>query len=189
MDYEELRKEFEKPGFRKTMKAFIPPVCCNCGSKDNVEYHHIVPLFTGGTNNLTNIVCLCHKCHRAAHYGRHVDHYAKAVNPGRKSRSRIDKDSEIFDMFIRGEIGNIKCCDLLGYKRNYPIKTIPEFKRYIKSKGIKRVRNLVDVASVNRKNGISDGDVVGVIEYIDGSKEDMIYSDTGMNDIEYFHRA
>lgn len=189
MSYDDLRKQFDNPAFRREMKMVHPPICSNCGSSDAIEYHHIVPLFFGGTNNFQNIVPLCHRCHKSAHHGRDISHYAKAVNPGRKSMSNIDKDSDVFDMFINGEIGNRKCCELLGYSKRSPVKDRPEFKRYIKSKGIKNVRNFIDVSATNRKNGISDGDVVGVIEYIDGRKEDMIYSDTGMNDIEYLHRA
>lgn len=42
--------------------------CYNCGSTtDALELHHIVPLSLGGTNNPTNIVPLCEKCHGLIH--------------------------------------------------------------------------------------------------------------------------
>lgn len=187
MSYEEYRKEFDNPAFRKIIKN-ENDVCLNCGSSDNIEYHHVVPLKLGGTNRLTNIVPLCHKCHKAAHHGQHMTHYAKSVNPGRKSRCNSEKDFEIFDKYIGGEIGNKKCLELLGYSSRSAIKDRPEFKRYINSKGIANVRNLIDVSSTNRRKPLDDGDIVGEIEYLDGTKSQMIFKNTGANDIEYQKR-
>lgn len=184
MSYEDLRKEFESVAFRDQMKKVHPPVCNNCGSKGSVEYHHVVPLKLGGTNNLLNIVPLCHKCHKAAHNGRHMSHYADTTNAGRKSTASIEKDSKVFDMFIGGEIGNLKCCELLGYSPKSRIRERAVFKEYIKSKGIARVRNIIDVSATNRP-GLNYGDVVGEIEYTDGRIEPMIFKDTGINDVEY----
>lgn len=41
--------------------------CANCGSKNDLEWHHIVPLSKGGNNIRSNIVCLCHECHNIVH--------------------------------------------------------------------------------------------------------------------------
>ena len=38
--------------------------CAFCGSKNNLEEHHMIPLFLGGTNDDDNLVYLCKKCHR-----------------------------------------------------------------------------------------------------------------------------
>lgn len=189
MTYEELRIEFDNPVFRKRVKSAYLNKCANCGSIETIEYHHIVPLFLGGTNNISNIIPLCHKCHAAAHRGRHVSKYASSFNAGRKSTCKIDKDAKIFDMFIRGEIGNKKCTDLLGYSKRSPVKDRPEFKRYLKQKGISKVRNLVDVAFTTRKDGVKDGDIVGEVVYEDGTIVKMKYMDTGANDIDYRRRA
>lgn len=75
MTYEELRTEFDNPAFRKKIIKAKSSACSNCKSEENIEYHHIVPLVLGGTNNMSNITALCHKCHKAAHYGRHIHHY------------------------------------------------------------------------------------------------------------------
>lgn len=37
--------------------------CAFCGSEDNLEEHHMIPLFMGGTNDDRNLVFLCHDCH------------------------------------------------------------------------------------------------------------------------------
>ena len=43
--------------------------CCNCGSKNNLEYHHIVPIALGGLDDISNICCLCNQCHHLIHHG------------------------------------------------------------------------------------------------------------------------
>lgn len=183
--YEELKREFDNPSFRKRMKEECGSICCNCSSQNNIEYHHIVPLSLGGTNSLSNIVPLCHKCHKVAHNGRHITEYADTSKSGRKPMATIENNSYIFDMFIGGEIGNKKCNELLGYSKRTTIKDRPEFKRYLKSKGIKTVRNIVDVAFTTRKDPVKEGDIVGMIEYNDGRMVPMLFKDTGINDIKY----
>ena len=47
-------------------------VCANCGSRENIEMHHIVPLSQGGSNKESNLVYLCFDCHGKAHTTRKV---------------------------------------------------------------------------------------------------------------------
>ena len=62
-----LREEFDSQKFRNVLKQKLKEECVNCKSIDNIVYHHIVPLTLGGTNNITNIVPLCEKCHNKIH--------------------------------------------------------------------------------------------------------------------------
>jgi hypothetical protein len=39
--------------------------CARCGSRDKLEYDHIVPLSRGGSNTARNIELLCEKCNRS----------------------------------------------------------------------------------------------------------------------------
>lgn len=42
--------------------------CCdNCGSTENLEIAHIVPLAAGGTEKETNLALLCQECHNKQH--------------------------------------------------------------------------------------------------------------------------
>lgn len=50
----------------------LPSSCQNCGSKDDLVIHHIVPLVKGGTNLITNMARLCSPCHALVH-GQNVD--------------------------------------------------------------------------------------------------------------------
>ena len=46
--------------------------CCNCGldCKDNIIFHHIVPISIGGNDAINNIVPICSVCHDLIHTGR-----------------------------------------------------------------------------------------------------------------------
>lgn len=50
-------------------KDIIGRKCGCCESTVDLQYHHIVPLALGGSNLLTNYVCLCKKCHNVIHTG------------------------------------------------------------------------------------------------------------------------
>ncbi len=39
--------------------------CARCGSRENLEYDHIVPLSRGGSNTARNIELLCEQCNRS----------------------------------------------------------------------------------------------------------------------------
>lgn len=39
--------------------------CAKCGSRERLEYDHIVPVSRGGSNTARNIELLCEKCNRA----------------------------------------------------------------------------------------------------------------------------
>lgn len=38
--------------------------CRKCGSEEDLEVHHIVPVSKGGTNSQANLITLCHRCHK-----------------------------------------------------------------------------------------------------------------------------
>jgi tetratricopeptide (TPR) repeat protein len=40
-------------------------MCVRCGSRENLEYDHIIPLSLGGSNTERNIELLCEKCNRS----------------------------------------------------------------------------------------------------------------------------
>lgn len=73
--------------------------CAACGSEDDLQYHHLVPVSLGGENSPSNIIVLCAACHQKWHKqgGRTNHNYlvkdgiakakANGVKMGRKPRS------------------------------------------------------------------------------------------------------
>lgn len=57
---------------RKTLskgdKEKIGLECCNCGSAEDLQYHHIVPIALGGNDINANMCCLCYQCHYKLHH-------------------------------------------------------------------------------------------------------------------------
>ena len=185
------RKKSNNPGFKKALVELHGSRCVNCGSDENIEFHHIVPLAIGGTNNYGNVVPLCWRCHKAIHRGITIDDLkdGKSNNAGRK---RIDKELayDVFEKFIGGEIGNRKANELLGYKSYLTrMNNRTQFKDFLKERGIKSVRNNIDIVGSISPDKLLDGCPVGMIKYENGYCEYMKYNDTGLNDVEYIPRV
>ena len=130
--HEQLRTEFTKSSFRLDLKSKLGSTCSNCNSKENIEYHHIVPLINGGTNKVSNIVPLCVECHSKAHDKSSF----KNKNGGRPKATTLENAEPILAKYFNLEIGTKEAKMLLGisqknnstwsditkqYKGKYPI--------------------------------------------------------------------
>ncbi|HFL3607959.1 TPA: HNH endonuclease [Clostridioides difficile] len=112
--YEELRQEFTKKSFRAELKLRLGSTCANCGSIENIEYHHIVPLINNGTNKLSNIVPLCVECHEKSHDKEGF----KSRGGGRPRATTIDEAEPILRKYFYLEIGARECKELIGISVN-----------------------------------------------------------------------
>jgi len=76
--YRQIVKQIEDAkgavGYRPMMWSAIAaeqirlyPKCNRCGRTKDLEAHHIRALKSGGSNELSNLLTLCHDCHRAQH--------------------------------------------------------------------------------------------------------------------------
>ena len=154
--YEELRQEFAKDSFRQILKDKLGDKCANCGSKDLVEYHHVVPLVHGGTNNLGNIVPLCHECHLKAHDKHsHGDAYKKAKEDGRvgrKHKMSYEECLPYLEAYFSNKIGTREFKEKCKYAPDSKISSRAYVKRYKKEHNIKHFYNNVDLlASQERR--------------------------------------
>lgn len=72
---------------RKREKEKSPHIqmCAHCGSKKELEEHHMIPLFMGGANDDENLVFLCKSCHRI------VTEYQMRMFNGRKEGEGHDR--------------------------------------------------------------------------------------------------
>lgn len=48
---------------KQARRAVIKDSCAKCGSFDNLEADHIVPVLFGGSHDASNMQCLCRRCH------------------------------------------------------------------------------------------------------------------------------
>ena len=70
-------------------KILIGLKCANCESIEGLEYHHIIPLSLGGSNLLSNYVCLCYKCHSLMHGRKEAINISEATKIGlQKAKDR-----------------------------------------------------------------------------------------------------
>ena len=174
MTEKEIRTEFNRESFRRMLKQELGCQCVNCGSEDNVQYHHIVPVALGGTNRVTNIVPLCYSCHRAAHNGQHMSKYKRHSDyTGRPQKISYESAEPILERYFDGEIGTKECVKELGYKETVHMADIPHTKEYMKRHRIRKYRNNVDI---RRKKGVlKRGCCVGYIYFEDGEYRELIY--------------
>ena len=174
MTYDELRTEFNNPSFKQNLISVLGCKCYNCGSEDNVEYHHVVPLALGGTNGIKNIVPLCYSCHKAAHRGRHVSEYIKKSElTGRPQKMGYEEAEPILDEYISGRIGMRECKTKLGYAPGSHISDRKIMKEFLKRHNISKYRNNIDVKVAN--GNLSPGDKIGYIVYADGRRAETRY--------------
>lgn len=47
-------------------------VCHRCGSKENLNVHHIIPVSKGGTRDRKNLVVLCNSCHSIVEHQQRI---------------------------------------------------------------------------------------------------------------------
>jgi 5-methylcytosine-specific restriction endonuclease McrA len=63
------RKEFNRTRIPEKIRIKVwqrdEGKCARCGSREKLEYDHIVPISKGGSNTLRNIELLCEECNRA----------------------------------------------------------------------------------------------------------------------------
>lgn len=63
------RNNCKNPEFRKYIFDKRGNQCQRCGSKVNLEIHHIKPIFLGGGEEEDNLELLCNDCHKIIHHG------------------------------------------------------------------------------------------------------------------------
>lgn len=62
-------KHYSNSYFIKFVKERANYTCEICGSKKQIEAHHIVSRGNYGKSSLNNGIALCHKCHKLIHGG------------------------------------------------------------------------------------------------------------------------
>jgi hypothetical protein len=59
--------ERDWPEWREDVRVRDGHKCQKCGSKNDLEVHHIYPACLGGANSFGNLITLCFSCHNKVH--------------------------------------------------------------------------------------------------------------------------
>ena len=159
--YKKMRQEFAKDSFRKMLKDELGDKCANCGKDEGIEYHHVVPLAHGGTNNLGNIVPLCVECHKKAHNGHiHGEAFLKAREDGRvgrKHKMSYEECLPYLEAYFSNKIGASEFKGKCKFKPGTKMCNIGYVKRYKKEHGIGYFYNNVDLLASQERRLASQG--------------------------------
>lgn len=90
-----------KVAHRAKAEKKLGTVCCNCGREcgGEIEYHHVVPLESGGNDIESNLAPLCYECHSMVHFQK------ERRKPERTGRKRREYDPELLDRVFRDYVG------------------------------------------------------------------------------------
>ncbi|WP_158306594.1 HNH endonuclease [Halalkalicoccus jeotgali] len=69
--------------------------CVNCGSSEELEVHHVVPINDFGTNKKSNLATLCSRCHYSAHSKESAGDKKDRPKNVRWTPSRVDMSNFI----------------------------------------------------------------------------------------------
>ena len=170
------RNVFLRESFRKKLKEKLGTKCCNCGSSEYIEYHHIVPIVYGGTNKLTNIVPICVSCHYKAHNKTN----AEGIENAKKNKTVGRKHSVPYEVcypyivdYIHGRIGKKEFKAKCGYSEKYKLDKCGYIERYKRDNNIKSFKNTIDVILANGK--LEEDKYVGYIQFNDGKRRELYY--------------
>lgn len=131
-------------------KKEIGVCCCNCGSLDELEYHHIVPVGLGGNDINSNMACLCYSCHEKIHYGESIHGLhstvikmglnvarAKGKKLGRPATGVPKEFIKEYNKFQSGEYGSISVVQFAKLQ-GIAVSTFYKYVGILKGKEVKK---------------------------------------------------
>lgn len=170
--YQALRTEYNNPAFKNRLKQELGNKCYNCGSSISIEYHHIVPLRLGGTNNISNIVPLCYRCHKSVHDMKNIRTVCRKEKTGRKRKPAPENFENVMFRYTHGDIGMRECRNLLKLSSGNKLSDMWFYKQYLSDHGIKTIKNRIDMLNTEKcKRANHEHDWIAKIIYKDGTEE------------------
>lgn len=154
--FEQIRQEFVGRRFRRMLDETLLQECFYCGTKENLTYHHLIPVANGGDNRISNIICVCSEHHKAMHDRTHT-HTADDYKNGKKWGCPKTPPPENYEYFIRkylrGDIGVKEFWGLLKLPESKRMKISEKwwFKEFLREHRIKDYRNNVEHIKSNSR--------------------------------------
>jgi hypothetical protein len=66
--YDAVKRQMPGASWNVIKERHKADECQNCGTSENLELHHIIPLMDGGTHEPWNLMTLCMSCHHKAEW-------------------------------------------------------------------------------------------------------------------------
>ena len=123
--------------------------CAICGQNDYLEFHHLIPVSEGGTDDYDNIILLCTCCHAAVH--------GRTYNPQKPNcRTSIDYETAkpILAAYFANQIGTRETKELLHLSQKTHLSESSLYKRYKREHNITNFYNNVDLVNSKRRNHV-----------------------------------
>lgn len=120
--------------------------CAICGSREFLEFHHIIPKSKGGSDDYDNIIVLCACCHANIH--------ERAFNPlNYHKNTSIDYELAvpILEAYFSNEIGTKETKEKLNLSSKTHLSESSVYKRYKREHGIDKFYNNVDLVNSKRR--------------------------------------
>ena len=120
--------------------------CAICGRNDYLEFHHLIPVSEGGTDDYDNIILLCACCHAAVH--------GRTYNPQKPNcRTSIDYETAkpILAAYFANKIGSRETKEKLNLSQKTHLTESTLYKRYKREHNITKFYNNVDLVNSKRR--------------------------------------
>ena len=153
-------------------------ICVNCGSAENIIFHHVVPLCVGGTNRYENIVPLCASCHQKAHLARNLKDARRMgvikVSGGRPKKEFSEYQKECLKQYILCRVPWSSISHQIGwthFQRDYPVSM-----EVMESLDISAFKNNLELHLVGW-GVVSKGEKIGWIQKAGTENKTQIFAD------------
>ena len=165
-----LRKECNRPLFKRMMYETKGRKCIICGSEARVDLHHIVPIDVGGTNAPENIVPLCHVHHMLTHHSGDWKKYKIQNSPVNGRPQKVPENYEqVLDDYIHCRLSTWDVRRAFGWtKETQRVIGRPWYEKYLADHGIVSHRNNLDLLIA--KHGLRVGASAGYVETVEGKE-------------------
>lgn len=119
--------------------------CAICSRNDYLEFHHLIPVSEGGSDDYDNIILLCGCCHATVH--------GRSYNPQKPNcRTSIDYETAkpILAAYFANEIGTKETKEKLKLSPKTHLSESSLYKRYKREHNITKFYNNVDLINSKR---------------------------------------
>lgn len=120
--------------------------CAVCDQNDYLEFHHLIPLSEGGSDDYDNIILLCARCHAVIHN--------RTFNPNKPNcKTSIDYETAkpVLAAYFANQIGAKETKEKLNLSQKTHLTESSLYKRYKREHNIGKFYNNVDLINSKRR--------------------------------------